>query len=392
MRVRLALLAAAALSLGAAAPAPNHWSPAWTASMLEGTGEKNQIQVDNATVSFAVRVGMTGSKLRLKLSNDYGPAFRIGAASVRLTNGKSIPVTFDGKPGTIMPAFAPLTSDAVALPVKAFDIVEVSIFLPEKVALNTIHSAPGAPTQISGPGDHTAQPFEAVAHSGNRPLLAGVDVLGDRQAPVIVAFGDSITDNTGCANDGMPICRWSDVLGRRLAKAGDPHVVVTQAISGNRILSMGTGPSALTRFDRDVLSLPGVTHIVLLEGINDIGGSGRMTNNGADPTITAEQLIQGYRQLVSRAHAHGIKVIGLTVLPFKGAGYQRPEGEEMREKVNAWMRSSGTFDGVFDMEKVVADPADPKRLETSLQRGDNLHPNPAGETKMGEALPLTLFR
>ncbi|MES2445272.1 MAG: SGNH/GDSL hydrolase family protein [Pseudomonadota bacterium] len=392
--IRTMAALAAALSLMAAAPAPKpeHWTPAWTASMWEGVGERQAVPVENATISFAVRIGAGGSALRLRLSNEYGPAFRIGAASVRVAGGPTVRVTFDGQGTTLVPANAPLLSDAVPLAVKPFEVVEVSLYLPEKVSLATVHAASGAKTAISEAGDFTGAPFAAARRVDSRPLLAGVDVLGARARPVIVAYGDSITDNTGCALDAVPVCRWSDVLGRRLAAAGKPHVVVTQAISGNRILAPGTGPSALARFDRDVLSLRGVTHIVLLEGINDIGGSGRVRDGVAAPTITAEQLILGYRQLVRRAHDHGIKVIAMTVLPYQGAGYQTEAGEAMRVRVNEFIRTSGTFDGVIDMDKVMADPANPKKLDPAYQRGDNLHPDGNGEAKMGEAIDLRLFR
>ncbi|MDV3456570.1 SGNH/GDSL hydrolase family protein [Sphingomonas sp. HF-S4] len=389
--IRGVAIVAGAVALAGAAPAPEQWTPAWTASMWQGVGDKQQVAVDNATISFAVRVGAEGGKLRLRLSNEYGPALRIGAASVRVAGGPSVKVMFDGQATTILPANAPLLSDAVPLAVKQFDVVEVSLYLPEKVSLATIHGASGAKTSISATGDNTAAPFTAAAKADMRPLLAGIDVLGAKPRPVIVAYGDSITDNTGCALDAVPVCRWSDVLGRRLAKAGKPHVVVTQAISGNRVLSMGTGPSALSRFDRDVLSLRGVTHLVLLEGINDIGSLGPPLPDGA-PALTAEQLIQGYRQLIARAHDHGIKVIAMTVLPYEGAGYYSPEGEAIRVRVNDWIRTSRAFDGVIDMEKVVADPANPKKLNPALQRGDNLHPHGEGEAKMGEAIDLGLFK
>ncbi|MBU0863392.1 MAG: SGNH/GDSL hydrolase family protein, partial [Alphaproteobacteria bacterium] len=167
--------------------------------------------------------------------------------------------------------------------------------------------------------------------------------------------------------------------------AGRPHVVVNQGIGGNKILTPIAGPNALARLDRDVLAIPGVSHLLLLEGINDVGTAG-------DTGITAEELIEGYRQLTLRAQAHGIKVIAMTVMPFEGAGYYRPEREVLRDRLNAWIRSSGVFDAVFDMEQVVADPANPKRLRSDLQVGDNLHPNAAGQRAMGEAIPLSLFR
>jgi lysophospholipase L1-like esterase len=146
------------------------------------------------------------------------------------------------------------------------------------------------------------------------------------------------------------------------------------------------------RFDRDVLTLPGVSHVVILEGVNDIGSSGRRRPDGtAAPTISYEQLIDGYQKLVASAHRRGIKAIGMTILPFEGANYHTDAGEAMRVRVNDWIRTSGTFDAVVDMEKFVADPANPKRLDPALQRGDNLHPDGRGQTRIGEAIPLDIF-
>jgi lysophospholipase L1-like esterase len=384
--------ATAALLLMGAAPRADHWTQARTASMWQAGDAKQEVAVENATIRFSVRVGAGGSALRLRLSNEYGPALRIGAASVRIAGGTPVPVTFGGQPSANVAAQAVMTTDASRLAVKPFDVVEVLLYLPETVRLNTVHAAAGAKTAISAAGDHTKATFEPVRTSNTRPLLAEVDVLGAAKRPVVVAYGDSITDNVGCALDATPVCRWSDVLGRRLARAGKPHVVVTQAISGNRVISTGAGPSAVDRFERDVLALPGVSHVVLLEGINDIGSSGRKRPDGTSaPTITYEQLIAGYRDIVTRAHRRGIKVMALTVLPFEGAGYYSEPAEAMRVRVNEWMRNSGTFDAVFDMEKTVADPANPKRLDPALQGGDNLHPDGRGETKMGEAIPLSWF-
>jgi lysophospholipase L1-like esterase len=391
MQWKRTVTAAAALLLVAAAPAGDHWTRAWTASMWQAPADQVKT-LENVTIRSAVRVGTGGGQLRLRLANDYGPALTIGAATVRLAGGQAVRVTFGGRGSVRVPEGAPLVSDPVALPVKAFDIVEVSLFFPEAVQPNTVHDVVGQQTLVSPPGDHTAEDFTPASKWRLRPLIAGLDVLSARPRPVIVAFGDSITDNVGCANDAMPRCRWGDVLARRLTAAGMPHVVVTQAISGNRILAHGTGPSALSRFDRDVLAVPGVSHIVLLEGINDIGNSGREVNGTVRPVITADQLIAGYRQLALRAHERGIKVYAMTILPYVGAMYQTPAGEAMRAQVNQWIRSSKTFDAVIDMEKVVADPADPTRLAANIQGGDNLHPDGRGETLMGEAIDLKLFR
>ncbi|NML07803.1 SGNH/GDSL hydrolase family protein [Sphingomonas sp. G-3-2-10] len=389
---KAALVAAALLLAGATSP--EKWTPAWTASMWKAGTERQEVPVANATLRFSIRVGADGDRIRLRLSNEYGQALQIGAASVRVAGGKAVAVTFGRKEAAEIPARTVITTDPARLKLRQFDVVEVSLYLPGSIRLNTVHGAGGDKTLLSVPGNYTAATsFGVAARYDHRPLLAGVEVLGGKPRPVIVAFGDSITDNTGCAMDAVPLCRWGDVLARRLAAAGRPHVVVTQAISGNRVLSQGTGPSAVERFDRDVLSLPGVTHVVLLEGINDIGGSGRVRGDGSvAPTITAEQLIEGYRQLIARARARGIKVMGLTILPYQGAGYYSEAGEAMRVRVNEWMRTSGEFDAVFDLEKVVADPANPQRLDPSLHRGDFLHPDARGETKMGEAIPLEWFR
>lgn len=391
--LRTIVTAAALLALAGPAHA-QHWTRAWTSSMWESAAPKGGVTVENATIRSAVRVGAGGKAIRLRLANDYGPAIEVGAATVRLRGGQTVRVTFDGRNSVTIPEGAPLVSDAIALPVKAFDVVEVSLFFPHAVRLETVHDAAGQPTQVSPAGDHSAVDFTPASTNRLRPLIAGIDVEGAKPRPVVVAYGDSITDNVGCGLDTVPVCRWGDVLGRRLAAAGKPHVVVTQAISGNRMLATGAGPSALARFDRDVLAVPGVSHVVLLEGINDIGNSGKERGGTRNPVVTPQALIQAYRQLIQRAHDRGIKVIGMTILPYEGAGYYSPEGEATRVAVNEWMRSSRAFDAAIDMEKTVADPANPKRLAVHIQgeKGDNLHPHAAGETAMGEAIPLTLFR
>lgn len=379
----------AALLLVAAAPGGGTWTRAWTSSNWPMPAESAQT-VENVTLESRVRVAASGSAIRIRLGNDYGTApVRIGRVRVGFGD-KSAEVTFGGSTSAVMGAGAPLVSDPIALPVTAFGIVTVSIHLPEKAVLTTLHDDNANPTTYV-PGDHP-QSVDQVLRMGNRPFLAGIDVLGAKARPVVIAVGDSITDNPSCANDGPLLCRWPDVLARRMAKAGMPHVVVSQAISGNRVLAPGWGPSTLARFDRDVLAVPGVTHVVLLEGINDIGNSGRERNGVVNPRITAAQLIAGYRQLVARAHERGIKVIAMTILPFEGANYFAPDREAIRVEVNAWIRSSGVFDGVIDMERVMAEPGAPSRLGAAWQGGDNLHPDARGHMRMGEAIDLRLFR
>jgi lysophospholipase L1-like esterase len=382
----------AALVLLAPPAAAQSWTRAWTASMWPAADDQAPV-LENVTIRSAIRVGAGGKQLRLRLANDYGVTIALGGASVRLRGAnQALPVTFDGMTAPKLHAGAPLVSDPIALPVKAFDIIEVSLYLPMRTVTATVHEAAGEPTRISPPGDHLMADFTPASTSRFRPLIAGIDVQTARPRPVIVAYGDSITDVGSCPHDAVPICRWGDVLARRLHAAGKPHVVVNQAISGNRVISGGTSPSALARYDRDVLAMPGVTHVVLLEGVNDAGNSGLERNGTVRPVITAEELIAGYRQLITRAHERGIKVIGMTITQFEGAFYYSPEREAIRVKANEWIRNSGMFDAVIDIEKVVADPANPKKLAANLQGGDNLHPDGRGETAMGEAIPLGLFR
>lgn len=362
------------------------WTRAWTASLWQGN-ERQVIVVDNQTLRTQIRIGAGGPAIRLWLGNDFGRMpVRVGRVTVRSAGGNLVPVTFAGQPSTRIPIGASVVSDAVSLVVKPFELIDILIHLPEPTTLVGVHVDAANKLRISSTGDlATEASWNAAATNELRPLVAGVDVNGPRPRPLIVALGDSITDATSCANNAPEPCRWSEVLGRRLHAAGKPHVVVNQGIGGNKIISPVAGPSALARFDRDVLAIPGVTHLLLLEGINDIGTSG-------DTGITAEELIEGYRLLALRAKLHGIKVIAMTVMPFEGAGYYRPEREEMRAKLNAWIRSAGIFDAMIDMDKVMADPANPRRLRSDLQVGDNLHPNSKGQQAIGNAIPLTLFR
>ena len=389
MRVRALLAMTLALWLAsapAAAGAREAWTRAWTSSLWQGN-DSQVLAVDNQTLRTQIRIGAGGPAIRLWLANDFGRApIRVGQVSVRAADGKFVPVTFAGDRSARIAIGARLLSDPVQVPVKPFELIEISIHLPGPTALVGVHLDRANPLRISPPGDFTAaSQWQAAATSPLRPLFAGVDVLGRHERPVIVAFGDSITDAANCPHVAPEPCRWSEVLGRRLQAAGKPHAVVNQGIGGNRIITPVVGPNALARLDRDVLAFPGVTHLLLLEGINDIGTSG-------DTGVTAEDLIEGYRQLALRASAHGIKVIAMTVMPFEGAGYYRPEREELRAELNAWIRSAGIFHAVVDTDRVMGDPSNPRRLRADLHTGDNLHPNSKGQQAIANAIPLRLFR
>jgi lysophospholipase L1-like esterase len=352
---------------------------------------------NNQTIVQLVRLSAGGQKLRIRFSNEYGAKpLAVGAARVALVGpdgaaipGSERPVTFGGGRTATIPAGAPMLSDAIALPTGPLARLRVSLYLPGE-ALCTCHMSGSELVQVSPPGDFTERVLPPTAGSAQyRAFLSGVEVETAQPGKVIVAFGDSITDgylSTAGANR-----RWPDRLAERLAARypGRAMAVVNAGIGGNRVLTDGPiaifGQSALTRFDRDVLAVPGATHVVVLEGVNDLGAS--KTN-----PPTAESLILGYRQIIDRAHAHGLKAIGATILPYEGAGYFGAPGEAARQALNAWIRTGGGFDAVIDLDAAIRDPAKPTRMRADLHAGDWLHPNDAGYRVMGEAVDLALFR
>ncbi len=389
--------ALAALLLAApAAAAPAPWIATWAApptpSFVPPPGAPANL---NPTPSFkdqtlvqTVRLTAAGHRLRLRLSNEYGAkALDIGAVRIAVIgpDGRAGPdrvVTFAGEgKATILP-HAPLVSDPVDLATAPMASLRVAIYLPGDAGLCTCHPLGLGTVQLSPPGDHTSGAFAPVSTTTFRPYLTAVEVEGAATQPVIVAFGDSITDGHGSTVDANR--RWPDVLAERLkGKAA----VVNAGISGNRVLSNGylayQGEGALSRFDRDVLAIPGATHLIVLEGVNDIAGRGGPT---------AAQMIAGYRQMIARAQAHGVKVILATILPFGGPGSHPVEPYKTRDAINAWIRSNKEADGFIDLDAAIRDPADPLTMKAEWQSGDWLHPSDAGYRVMGEAVDLKLFR
>jgi len=385
----LALALAGCATQPAATPPQPGWAGAWGASpTIPPAGGRS---FDNQTVRQVVRLSEGGSAVRVRLTNEYGEApLAIGGASIALANADGKPsappvaITFAGMTSTLIPPGAPLLSDPVALPVTPLQQVSISLFLPTATGPCTCHFAGLANAEVSGPGDFTLSGFAAKETLINRVFLSAVEV--ETAAPrTIVTFGDSITDGTSSTPNTDR--RWPDILAERLVAAGEPRGVSNQAIAGNRILSQGMaifGESALARFDRDVLTVPNARWLIVLEGINDIG-------MGAAAPPTFEQMRAGYRQMIARARAQGIRVYLATLLPYEGARYFHEAGEAVRQEINAWIRSTGEIDGFVDFDAAVRDPANPRRMKTELQSGDWLHPNDAGYKAMGEAVDLALF-
>jgi len=390
--------AGSAAILSAPWSAPDAWRTSWAASPAppmppDAAAAFKAPTVNGRTVVQVVRLSAGGEALRLRLSNEYGAkALAVGHARVAILGPDGLPrpetareVTFSGTRTALIPPHAPLLSDSVALKTDPLAMLQVSLFLPGDTGPCTCHLIGLQTARISPPGDFTDKPFAPAAEVDARLYLTAVEVEGPARGPAIIAFGDSITDGYRSAANANH--RWHDRLADRLVEARRPTPVANAGIGGNRVLSDGViaifGESALTRFDRDVLALPGANYLIVLEGVNDLGGQ---------PTPTADALIAGYRQMIARAHAHGLKVILATILPYGGASYSRPEGETARQAINSWIRTTHEADGLIDFDAAIRDPADPTRMKANLQSGDWLHPNDAGYRAMGDAVPLGLFR
>jgi lysophospholipase L1-like esterase len=407
----LAIVAGVAFSVNASELLPasaqvqtNSWISSWTASPQAPRGVM-PASFSDRTIRQIVHLSIGGSKVRLRLSNEFGAKpVLIGAASLAMAGGSSDlvsgslrPLTFGGAKSVIIPPGAPALSDPVELNVVPLSDVAVSLYLPAATDLGTVHATGLQTAYVSTAGDFTASSeFPIGDRFTNRFFLAAVMVEPSSSVRAIVTFGDSITDGTASTVNGNG--RWPDVLARRLKEAGVAAAVLNQGIAGNRVLSDGAGISALARFERDVLSQPGVSHVVTFVGINDIGFPGTAIEpNGI--VRTADEIIAGYKQLIERAHLRSIKIIGSPLTPFENAlaggpnqGYFTPDKEAKRLAVNNWIRTSGAFDGIIDFERVVADPAHPAAIAAAYDSGDHLHPNDAGYKAMGESIDLKLLQ
>ena len=373
-----------------------HWVGTWATTPAPADG----VALANQTLRMIGRVSIGGRTVRVRLSNAHGDRpLRIGAARVALrdTGAGIVPasnrvLTFGSEREATIAVGALLLSDPVELDVSPLADVAVSVFLPGELPAGSVTGRYARQTNyVSPPGDFSADAVMSVGRlTDDWYIVCGIDVLADRDTGGIVALGDSLTDANISTHDAF--CRWPDQLARRLiARGGHAYGVMNQGLGGNRILHDVRGDSGLRRFDRDVLSQPGVTHVIVLLGTNDL------RNRWAKPAeeVNARQLIAGMQQMAARAHARGIRILGGTIMPFENetflVGAWTPAREAVRQEVNAWIRQGNAFDAVIDFDLGLRDPDHPTSMLPVYDCGDHLHPSDRGYNHMGDIIDLGLF-
>jgi lysophospholipase L1-like esterase len=384
-----------------AKPEAKKWVGTWASAPLLDAHAKNAEELlapgaqSGATLREVVHVSIGGEAVRVRFSNLYGTSpLVIGAVEIAQTlkgvaivPGSNKAVTFNGQPSVSIPPGALVVSDPTSFKLAALSDLTVSFFLPNPTGPVTEHQLGNATSYHVTGNVVSSASLESPTTATSWYYLNGVDTLAAADAGAVITIGDSITDGAKSTIDTNQ--RWPDELARRLQ--ADPKYrnlsVVNEGISGNKILLDGAGPNALARFDRDILAQSGAKYLLILEGINDIG----RLHGTPDAGLTAADLISALNQMVVRAHAHGIAVIGCTLTPYHGAGYYTENGEAIRKAVNDWIRTGGVLDGFVDFEAAVRDPNHPDTFLPTVDPGDHLHPNDAGYKAMGDAIDLKLF-
>jgi lysophospholipase L1-like esterase len=379
-----------------AADASTYWVTSWYAAPQPAWDSKFVLPMNvpaflnDQTVREYVRISAGGDRIKLVFSNRYGKApLAIGAASVMMRE-VTREVTFAGARQVTIAPGATVTSDPIALAVAPLSQLEVTTYLPQRTPVTGFHWGASQSISIAAGNASRAADFSNAARVEGRLFLSAVLVDALPNGRTVVALGDSITDGNGSTPDANR--RWPDFLARRLA----PHgvAVANAGISGARLLKDGMGERALARFEQDVLSQPGVSDVIILLGINDIGWPGSPFAP-AETMVTLDELTSGFRQLAATAHARTIRITVGTLPPFEGAlegtpfaGHYNLQKEALRLRLNDWIRGAGIFDGVVDFDAVLRDPARPQRMRAQFDSGDHLHPGDAGYRKMADAIDI----
>ena len=407
----IAILAQAVPNCYAAnAAAHSPWVATWGAAMV-ATEPGDAPDFTGQTLREIVHTSVGGEQARVWFSNRFGTVpLHIGSAHIALSASGSVganpdgtanqsgiqagsdhPLTFNNLGSVVIPPGAEVVSDPVPLNVPALSDIAVSIYFPDHTMATTEHSDSNQISYAAN-GNQVGAADLAAKSWPSKPwyVVSGVDVDAPGESAVI-ALGDSITDGAYATENENH--RWPDYLASRLA--ADPGAkkagvlsVVNVGIGGNRVLMDGYGPNAVSRINPDVVARSGARYVIILESINDIG---RFTSNHQPYGDLTQRLEAGIAQIAAQAHQHGIQVIGATLTPYQGCGYYSEAGNQVRNAVNDWIRTSPTFDGVADFDKAVRDPQNPQHFAAQYDSGDHLHPKDAGYQAMANAIDLSLF-
>jgi lysophospholipase L1-like esterase len=407
MTVALLLIFGAACGTGQTGKAAGNWVVSWGTSQ-QIPEPQNALPMDDlrdATVRQIVHLSVGGPTLRVHVSNAFGTealhftsvhiARPTSPSSSAIDPATDKALTFAGQSDVIVPPGAEFVSDPLDYLVAPLSDLAISFHLDMPPTRQTGHPGSRATTYYVHGGAVAAANLTDAKHVDHWYLLSNVDVLlTAKTSATVVVLGDSITDGHGATTNGND--RWTDVLAARLqaGKKTRDIGVSNQGIGGNHLLTDGLGPNALARFDRDVLAQTGVKWLIVLEGVNDLGGlTVQHPVSQQEHDAYVSRLIAAYQQIIARAHAHGIRVIGATITPYVGSAYYHPDivNEADRQAVNAWIRAADHFDAVIDFDAAIRDPQSLDRILSLYDCGDHLHPGPAGYKAMGEAIPLSLF-
>ena len=373
-----------------------HWMGTWGTSpqLTEPQNLPPPPGLTSNTLRQVVHVSVGGKKLRARFSNAFGNgpvaiatahlAWSAGGGAIKAESDKAL--TFAGKPAVTIPPGEMIFSDPLDFELQPLSDVAMTIYFHETASGVTGHPGSRATSYLQTGDSASAADVPAAAKTQHWYILTGIDVEAEDSGAAIVTLGDSITDGRGSEPDRNN--RWPDDLANRLQTNGGTKniAVLNEGIGGNCVLSGGLGPTALSRFERDVLDQNSVNWLIVLEGVNDIGGS-----NGTNSPV-AHDLTAAFQEIIDRAHAKNIHVYGATITPLGGSFYDKPGHEAARQTVNDWIRTSGKFDAVIDFDAVVRDPAHMTNLQSAYDSGDHLHLNVAGYKKMAEAIDLKLFK
>lgn len=386
--------------------AQSHWVGTWASSQQipEPHNALPAGDLKDATLRQVVHLTLGGQELRVRLSNRFGTAplhlsgvhiakpVTLGSAAIAPGSDKAL--NFLGNADVTIPAGADYLSDPIAYPVVALSDLVITMHMDLEPAQQTSHPGSRTTTFLSHGNLVSAPDMPDAKKVVHWYFISGVDVVAPPQTAAVVIFGDSITDGFGTTPDTN--MRWTDHLIKRMQAnpATQSLSVLNHGIGGNHLLTDGLGPNSLARFNDDVLAQTGIQTLLIFEGVNDLGGLAREAEvSQAEHDSLVRRMISALDQMISRAHANGIKVIGATITPFVGSTYYHPgpNTEADRQKVNEWIRTPGHFDAVIDFDKIMRDPQSPERLLPAYDCGDHLHPSLAGYAALAEAVPLELL-